>query len=201
LSYVNQFDKELRRLFERRTMRLRKKLGEKQLGQPKKINRKYVNKTIKNMQALASKALTNSLAKKEFENSTKLIKYWKIKGHGREQKRESIEVKFDRLISSRNCVYAFFKGKQCLYVGRTHNGGSRPASHYQKFWFTSATRIKIYSVSKSEISKIECLAIHRYLPKHNKNKASTKKWTKKCPLCKIHKNIESELRQIFSFKG
>jgi hypothetical protein len=175
-------------------------LGERKIGAPPKFNRKKLSRGINKLQEIASETLTHGFARKEFEKNTKKRKSYKIRGHGRNRKRENIENWFERYIPYRNCVYIFWSHKKCLYVGRTGAGGGRPSSHFQKHWFDSATRIVVIATSRSQTSKIECLAIHRYLPKFNVNKASSKKWTKKCPLCRVHKNIESELRTIFRFK-
>ena len=48
---------------------------------------------------------------------------------------------------------------------------------------------------------LECLAMHRFQPTYNAAKAETKKWTSKCPLCQVHRNIWTELRAIFRLKG
>jgi hypothetical protein len=106
--------------------------------------------------------------------------------------------KFPRL---KNYVYVFWGNKKkCLYVGKTGKGGSRISSHFIKHWFGSTRRIDIFSSTASQIPKLECLAIHHFEPVYNKNKAATKNWTKKCPLCTIHKDIEKELRKIFRLR-
>ncbi len=70
-----------------------------------------------------------------------------------------------------------------------------------KFWFSGVRRVKIFAVNgRSQIPKLECLAIHDFQPTSNKNKAAKKKWTKACPLCKVNKHIKDELRSIFRLK-
>jgi hypothetical protein len=46
----------------------------------------------------------------------------------------------------------------------------------------------------------ECLGIHRFQPSRNKVKAESRKWTKKCELCGIHREIEEEVSSIFRLK-
>ena len=97
-----------------------------------------------------------------------------------------------------NCIYIFWAGKRCMYVGRTVRGRGRPQQHFEKGWFARVTRIDIYATgSPSEIPRLECIAIHNFDPIKNKRKASKAKWTKKCTICKGLKTIERELQQIF----
>jgi hypothetical protein len=201
MAHVIQFEKSLNKLFRDRTYRLRKSLGLKMRGAKPLITRKRINRTIVDLQDLASSILAGGLAKKEFLQNAGPKKGKKIKGHGwRKQK-----INFDSWLKtqfprSNNLVYVFWRGKKCLYVGRTGVGGSRPSSHFNKKGFLP-TRIDIYpSKSKSQTPKLECLAVHRFEPSINRYKAAKKKWTKKCPLCTVHKHIEADLRKIFRIR-
>jgi predicted nucleic acid-binding Zn ribbon protein len=63
------------------------------------------------------------------------------------------------------------------------------------------TRIDIYTIHrKSEVGKAECLAVHRFDPKQNRNRPSMRKYTKKCPICQATKQIDDELRDIFRLR-
>ena len=198
MSYTNQFKKELHSLFDLRTAWLMKILGAKKIGKPTKFNKDKVKKSIQIIQNYASKAFVNKISKYELDKSTKIIKNHKIQGHGIKQKKKDIKDWYDNTIHSANCVYMFFnKDNKCLYVGRSSSGKHRPASHCEKFWFKYANRIKVVATIQSESSKIECMAIHRYLPRYNINTPSKSKWTKKCPICKIHKDIKNEIESIF----
>jgi len=202
MAHVNQFVNDLDVLFQKRTYWLRSAIGSKKPGQPPKITRKFVDKGITHLQDIASHALANKLAKLEFDKYTHKKKAWHVKGYGVDGKKEEFEKWFRKEFPNlKTCVYVFWGNKKWIYVGRTGGGGSRPSSHFIKFWFRDVNRIDIFlSTSASQTPKLECLAIHHFDPVRNKNKSATKKWTKKCPLCTIHKDIEKELRKIFNLR-
>jgi hypothetical protein len=202
MAFSKQFVKTLDELFRRRTHWLRSELGLVKPGQPPKFGRKKVDDTISKLQEIASNAFARKLAKTEFEKHTPKRKLWHINGHGRDDKKTRFNNWYKKIgISTKGCVYVFWGNGNTLYVGKTGSGGSRPSSHFEKYWFSNVKRVTIYAVkSKSQIPKLECLAIHHFRPIHNKNKAATKKWTKACPLCKIHHSIENELRSIFRLR-
>jgi len=202
MAHVNQFVNDLDELFRKRTYWLRSKIGLKIPGQPPKITKIFIDKGILNLQERASYALANKLAKTEFKKYTHKKKAWHVKGHGVDEKKKVFEKWFIKEFPNlKSCVYVFWKNKKCIYVGRTGGGGSRPSSHFIKFWFKDVNRIDIFlSISASQTPKLECLAIHHFEPVRNKKKSATKKWTKECPLCALHKNIEKELRKIFKLR-
>jgi hypothetical protein len=182
---------------------LRSKLGAKGAGKPPKFGRKKVDKGMEKLQLLASSALAFKLAKAEFEEHVTSRKNYQIKGWGPQDKKQRFETWFNGHFSKRKgLVYAFWGHlHKCIYIGRTGSHGSRPASHFDKHWFSGVKRVTIYAVkARTQIPKLECLAIHRFQPTRNHVKAAAEKWTKACPLCTTHKYIESELRDIFRFR-
>jgi hypothetical protein len=203
MGFSKSFEKELDKLFRQRTHWLRKELGRSTAGKPPVFNRKTVNKGIQKLQNIASDALVRWLAKTEFNKHIAHRKNYTIRGRGPADKRGHFEGWFAKSFKkTKGLIYAFWRrdGK-CIYIGRTGSHGSRPSSHFDRYWFTGVTRVTIFAVTgRSHIPKLECLAIHHFQPKINKNKAATKKWTKACPLCTTHKYIETELRKIFRFR-
>ncbi len=203
MPFSKTFERELNKLFSQRTDWLRRKLGQSGVGKPPKFGRAKVNAGIRKLQAIASTALAHKLARSEFEEHVASRRNYHVRGRGPGEKKRQFEEWFDRSFRNRKgLVYAFWGNrKKCIYVGRTGSHGSRPSSHFEKFWFASVKRVTIFAISgKSHVPKLECLAIHRFQPTRNKNKAATKKWTKACPLCTTHKYIESELRDLFRFR-
>jgi hypothetical protein len=203
MAFSKSFERQLNHLFRQRTDWLRRKLGTSKAGKPPEFSRKQVDAGIRKLQAIASNALAHKLAKSEFNEHVASRKNYHVKRRGPDDKK----VKFEKWYSARfgktkGLIYVFWGNqKKCIYVGRTGSHGSRPSSHMEKFWFSGVKRIAIFAVSgTSHIPKLECLAIHYFQPTRNKNKAATKKWTKACPLCKAHKHIEDELRDIFRFR-
>ncbi len=203
MAFSKSFERELNKLFSQRTDWLRRKLGKSGAGKPPKFGRRKVGAAIGKLQEIASDALAHKLARSEFEEHVASRKNYHIKGRGPDQKKRLFEEWFSRRFpKTRGLVYAFWGNrKKCIYVGRTGSHGSRPSSHFDKFWFAGVKRVTIFAVSgQSHIPKLECLAIHRFQPTRNRNKAATKKWTKACPLCTTHRYIESELRDMFRFR-
>ena len=203
MAFSNSFERELNKLFRQRTDWLRRKLGTGRAGKPPHFSRKKVDAGILKLQAIASDALAGKLAKLEFNEHVASRRNYHVKGRGPDDKKAEFEKWFDAHFSkTKGLIYAFWgTHRKCIYVGRTGSHGSRPSSHMEKYWFSGVKRVKIFAVtSKSHIPKLECLAIHHFQPARNKNKAATKKWTKACPLCRTHKYIESELRDIFRFR-
>jgi predicted GIY-YIG superfamily endonuclease len=204
MAHLNAFEKKLDQLFFDRTYEMRVNVGLKKIGARPHMTQKKINNAIETLQNLASNILARGLAKKEFEqNAVKGKKRRrKIVGRGWQRQKELYERWFKKeFINQDQLVYVLWNNKKCLYVGRTGNGGSRPSSHFSSKKFPRITRVDIYPTkSKAYTPKLECLAIHYLQPITNKNKAATKKWTRKCPLCAIHKKIEAELRKIFKLK-
>lgn len=202
MAYKKRFSQELDRLFKKRTHWLRSCIGYKKPGPPPLLSKKTIERSIEDLQDIASQALANKLAKAEFEKYTSDKKSWRIKGHGIDEKRRLFEKCYKKNFQPKqSCIYIFWNKKKCIYVGRTGKGGSRPSSHFEKYWFLQAKRIVIHTIThKSQISKLECIAIHHFRPLKNKYKPAAIKWNKQCPLCKIHRNIKKELRKIFKLK-
>lgn len=199
-----QFRKELDALYNRRADWLRSILTKGKRGPRKTLTRDQVNLTVRKLQDLASDEEAKQLATKELKRHTMKKRTWyvnKNKGHTRVQKKKTFKHWYDDRIGSGSCVYSFWNRKKCLYVGKTTKGHGRPAAHFEKNWFSSVTRIDVHAVSRRrDLSVLECLAIHRYKPLRNRAKAESRKWTRKCPLCRIHKDIRDEVRAIFRFR-
>ncbi len=203
MAFSKSFERELNKLFLRRTHWLRGELGKQGAGKPPDFRRKTVNNGIHKLQEIASNALARKLAKVEFNCHIASRRNYQIKGWGAKGKKQKFEKWFSVTFpKTKGLIYAFWGSHhKCIYVGRTGTHGARPSSHFEKYWFTGVKRVTIFAVNtKSHIPKLECLAIHHFQPKRNKNKAATKKWTKACPLCTTHRYIENELRSIFRFK-
>lgn len=203
MAFTKGFERELEGLFHQRTDWLRRKLGTQGVGKPPKFGRKKVDSGIKRLQEIASVGLANRLARVEFDQHVDFQHNYHIKGRGFESKKEKFEKWFaSKFKKIKGVIYVFWdKHKNCIYVGRTGAHGCRPSSHFDRVWFSPVTRVTVLAVKrKSHLPKLECMAIHRFQPKRNQNKAATKKWTKACPLCTTHKYIETELRDIFRFR-
>jgi len=202
MAFSKAFERELNNLFQRRTDWLRRKLGTVGAGKPPKFGRKDVKTGIDKLQEIASDALARKMARVAFDEHVASRKNRKIKGRGPNDKKHQFEKWFAQFKGTKGLVYAFWgRNGECIYVGRTGSHGSRPSSHFEKYWFAPVKRVTIFDIeSKSHVPQVECLAIHHFQPKENKNKAAKKKWTKACPLCTTHRYIRDELHDIFRFR-
>jgi hypothetical protein len=201
MSRAVEFKKTLDGLFRDRSYWLRHVIGKGRPGAPPAFGRKKLRRAIQRLQELASEALASELARIEFADSVARKKSWHVRGYGWRGRKRNFNTWFDEHIPYRSVVYVFWKQRQCIYVGKTRLGVGRPSNHFEKHWFTGVTRIDIYAVrGKRSLPCIECLAIHRFRPSENTNKAQSARWTTKCPLCKVHRGIKSEVESIFKRK-
>lgn len=172
-------------------------------GRPPNFTKSKVEKRIKNLQKIALEILVHEVSRKEFEKIVLQKKRWptKNKGWGRDRKIKSFEQWFSKEIFYKNYIYIFWFGRKCKYVGRSIAGGTRPQSHFKKYWFNGITKIDIYSTSqRRQIPKLECLAIHRFNPSENYNLPSFSNRDKPCPICETQRLIRSELKSIFRLR-
>jgi hypothetical protein len=204
MSTAAQFRRELDRLFRRRTHWLRTLFEGPRPGPRAVLSRRHVRKAIVRLQDLASEAWAQDLARDEFENATEFRCSWhprRGKGRGTDAKREAFNDWFDENVGPGHCVYVFWRNRHCIYVGKTAGSGRRISSHFDKFWFMLVTRVDVYAVSgKRALPALECLAIHRFQPLRNKFRAERRKWTRRCPLCQFHREIERELQTMFRLR-
>ncbi len=204
MSYAAQFRRELDKLFAKRTHWLRIAIEGPKPGMPPRLSRAVVRKAIDKMQRLASDALARALAREEFEDCVDIKWSWhakKGKGRGPDAKRKSFNRWFDDNLGPGGYIYVFWRHGQCMYVGKTGRSGRRISSHFEKAWFQPVTRLDIYaSRGRRFLPALECLAIHRFQPLKNKSKAETRKWTRKCELCELHRAIEQEVGGIFRLR-
>lgn len=204
MSTTSEFRHELVGLFYRRTHWLRTLFEGPRPGQPPGLDRHHIRRAIATLQNLASEAFAHDLARDEFEQSVDFRRSWHAKrgkGRGADAKRTAFNQWFDDNVGAGPRIYAFWRRRVCAYVGKTSGSGRRISAHFDKAWFISVTRVDVYaSTGKRALPALECLAIHRFQPRRNKFRAERKKWTRRCPLCSIHRSIEGELRDIFRLR-
>ena len=96
-------------------------------------------------------------------------------------------------------VYAFWKGKKCLYVGK----GAKPTRllTHRKSYGREAESVELWFVrSKSFLPQAECLATHLFQPRDLAMRPSRAAWGKKCPVCVRHDEIRRELSGLFAMR-
>jgi hypothetical protein len=204
MALVKQFEDDLKKLFLRRTAWLRGAVGKKRPGPPPTFTKKKVKRALERMVLTAREILIKKRGQKAFNSHVLLKRQWQVnseKGFGRRAKKTAFRLWYDKSVRSNNCVYVFWSGRRCVYVGRTLRGKGRPSSSFDKFWFSSVTRIDVYSVaSPSVVPTVECLAIDLFDPSRNVYSSSKPKFSKKCPICSGEKKIKAELRRVFPLR-
>jgi hypothetical protein len=204
MALATEFERQLQKLFDRRTSWLRKAIGKTRPGRPHVFNRRKVVPKLDELGELAADILVRRRGQREFLRVVDGKRQWHVKrgkGFGIDTKKRRFKKWYGKYIGNKNCVYAFWSRKGCVYVGRTSRGKGRPAGWFDRVWFQPVTRIDIFSVPRrSEVPKAECLAVHLFDPTENKNWPSMESYTKKCPICKATKEIDHELENIFRLR-
>jgi hypothetical protein len=198
MSRLVEFRRTVNDLFKDRSYWLLHAIGKHRPGAPPTFNRPKLQRAIEKLQNIASEALASELAKTEFEKSVAKKKSWHVRGHGWQAKKRLFKAWFDKHVPYRSVVYVFWRDRQCVYVGKTRLGRGRPSDHFVKHWFRGVTRIDIYAVrGKRSLACMECLTVHRFRPAENENKPQSARWTRKCPLCNVHRDSKSETESVF----
>lgn len=199
-----RFDEELEELFRRRTHWIRSKVRKPTVGQPPRFARKHVNEAIRRLNNITEASLLREHAVQSLSDIYDDRRQWHVtrnKGWGPERKRKAFLKWYENRELSKNCVYVFWAGNNCRYIGRTLNGKNRPQAHFHKEWFRGVKRIDIYcSRTKRNVPKLECLATHRFKPKYSKIKPATRKWYSRCPICEAQRMIRQDVRSMFRFR-
>jgi hypothetical protein len=201
----SKFNDELDKLYRIKTDNLRHLLGPARKGKSPTFDRDLLDRTIKRLQEVASKALVRRFHQEEFSRRVMMKKRWFLttgKGFNLDAKRENFKKWYEKKFQRHKCsVYVFWTGRKCVYVGKTEKGPDRIISHIYSKRFGNPTRIDVYLThGKRDLPILECLAIHRFNPKINQMGASKKKFAAKCPLCKCRRQIKKELRRMFAQK-
>lgn len=209
MALKNEFKAKLGELWDRATQKL---LGELDLNSPgprKKFNKRYINRGILELENLSTKMVPGGV-KRAFEKITEQP-CWNIikKGEARKKKdkkgRKRVPiVSWAKKVAPKPSpvIYSFWNKHKCFYVGRTQNFPGRLERHRdsgkRSRYLAIGNRIKVFTIStKAELPKAECLAMSLFEPSDNEKIASKKRYSRKCPHCRLHKVIRQELRSIF----
>jgi hypothetical protein len=203
MALSKDFERGLDKLFERRTAWLHRAIGKKQPGALPKFTKAKVKPQLERVTQIARNILIQKRGRIEFLGSIASKRQWQVKGKafGIDARKREFKRWYEREIGGKNCVYVFWSKRACAYVGRTLHGKGRPAGWFDRHWFSHVTRIDIYTVRATGlVSKVECLAIDRFNPRHNKYSAARPKYSQKCPVCSTTKKIRQDLRGLFRLR-
>ena len=191
------------RLFQIRTHQLRSYLWPTR-GKAPRLTKKRLVVGISKLQDIAVNDYLHSKVAKEAFKSYDYKRQWhakRNKGFGVSAKKKSFRDWYERHITTKNSVYAFWNKSKCLYVGRTLNGKGRATSHFEKYWFRQATRVDIFGFDrKRDVPKYECMLTHRLNPAYSKITPSTKRYYSHCPICDGRKHISKGIKGMFRFR-
>jgi len=198
------FERTLQKAAKQQAYWLRRAAGLKPRGKAPALTKTNRRRFIERLEKTALQMNVRRLVAAEFKAGIDERKSWRVttrKGFGVDQKKKNFGAWFQKNIKHQSCVYVFWGGIRCCYVGRTLEGKGRPHAHYGKYWFGGVTRIDIYSVRRASLTpKLECLAVHRWKPAYPKYKPAERKWTKKCPICKMLHDLRTEARRAFPLR-
>lgn len=166
-----------------------------------KYSKKIRDKMKKKLLLAASEVLVHEHADKEFAKAVddKHLRF--IKGFGIADRFDRI-YRWARRTSDGPIIYAFWRRKRCLYVGKGKS--YRRLKHYEKsVYLVQANCVEVWEVAtESRLPRAECLAIHLFSPRDNKQKKAAKvKWGKRCPICKRHDEAASEIASLLKLKA
>lgn len=199
MSLKISFNKQLDRLWKRRTESLRILIHGAKSGRSMHFSRETRDKAIANILATATSLLLKNQGADEFRSVVGKRRLWQVKGRGLNSRGANL-CNFSSHFNGTPIVYVFWRGRRCLYVGKG-NSGSRLRAYQKSAYLREASCIEVFVVrSRSLVGKAECLATHLFGPRDNKVKAARKKWGKKCPICRGHDQLRVEIRSLFKMK-
>jgi hypothetical protein len=201
VALTTQFLRALDKALERRTDQLRRLIVPSDQGAPMKYTKRIRDKMKKKLLLAASAVLIHEHANKEFAKAVEDKHLRFIKGFGIRDRFDRI-YRWARRVSNGPIIYAFWRGKKCLYVGKGKS--YRRLKHYEKsIYLIHADCVEVWEVGgKAQLPRAECLAIHLFSPRDNKQKKAAKvKWGKNCPICKRHDEAASEIAALLKLKA
>lgn len=196
MALHTQFHRKLDQLWQRQATEIHTLLKPKR-GRPLAFTRKARNRMIGDLLELAAAILRKRLARDSFAETILDRRLFHLKGRGKQARGESL-VEFAKAISG-PIVYAFWRGRRCLYVGK----GLRPSrlAFHRKSYGREANSVEVFFVrSRSFLPKAECLATHLLAPRDFAVRPAREAWGKKCPVCARHDQIRRELFGLFAMR-
>ncbi len=199
MALRTEFLSRLRRLMERRTDAIRRIVIPSK-GIPKKMDRKIRDRLRVDLLDSASQILVKESAKKEFKKLISRRRLHFISGWGIENRFSDL-YSFARRNLKGPIIYSFWKGRKCLYVGKGKSH-RRLRGYRNSHYLIAADSVRVRSVkSRNKLPSAECLAVHLFNPTKNTNKPAKVKWGRKCPICKRHDELKSDLDSLLRLKA
>jgi hypothetical protein len=198
MALTKQFSKKLDQLWKRRIADFRS-LVVPSWGAILKFTRSRRDAMINDILEIASRIVLKREGHREFDRVVVGRRLRMIKGRGLLERGDNL-VGWAREKLRGPIVYAFWRRRKCLYVGKGESW-RRLTSYRKSAYMIEATCLEVFLVSgKSNLAKVECLATHMFNPRDIKAMPAEVRWGKTCPVCEKHDRIRSELRAIFKMR-
>lgn len=199
MALTTQFANRLDELWTRRTANLRALVIPRGAGKPAGFSRQHRKRSVNKLLDIATEVLLKRDGKREFKRLCESRFLKRIKGRGLLDRGERL-VHWARETLSGPIVYAFWRGRQCLYVGKGKSW-KRLRSYIRSAYLYSADCIEVFCIEgRSQVAKAECLATHLFEPRDKRVKPARVKWGKACPICRKHDDIRHELKTLFRMR-
>jgi hypothetical protein len=199
MAMAKHFSNKLDELWRRRTASLRALVIPRGAGAPPKFSRSVRERLIEDLLADSTKILLAREGKAALKAVTASHHLKHIKGHGLLKRGKNL-LGWAKAALHGPIVYAFWRGKKCLYVGK---GASwkRLKSYEKSVYLMHSGSIEVFCITtKGQLGKAECLATHLFEPRDKKVKPAKVKWGKACPICRKHDLVRTELTALFKIK-
>lgn len=198
MSLQREFLDRLDELWERRTAKLRNAVVPHGRGKLPKFTHDVRESLVNDLLDTASAILTRD-AKALLDDIVVGRKLLHIRGWGNRQRGERLSDWVYYELSG-PIVYMFWKGDRCLYVGKGRNP-SRLYNYERHIYIREADCVEVLFVrSKSYLAQAECLATHLHDPSDKRAQPARVRWGKKCPICKEHDFVRSEIKGLFKMR-
>jgi hypothetical protein len=199
MALHKQFARKLDQLWHRRTTDLRALVVRRRAGKPPSFTKKVRERLVYDLLGIASTILIRSHAKSEFSDVIRKRRLRFLRGRGLVARGHEL-VAWARNTQRGPIVYAFWRGRKCLYVGKGETW-RRLRSYEKSAYLLQASCIEVFQItSRSHLGKAECLATHLFKPRDHKVRPARVKWGKACPVCRKHDRVREELRGLFRMR-
>ncbi|MCC6782009.1 MAG: hypothetical protein IT457_04125 [Planctomycetes bacterium] len=198
-----RFERLLRRLFTHWSAGL-VSLVRARRGPLPNLHSQKLRRAIEKLQDEAEKCRFRTLVINGMRDRYERRVSWRVRtngGRGPLARRTAFMEWYENHVGARNCVYVFWAGRRCRYVGRTTVGRSRPKTHFEKHWAAGVTRVDVYECrGRRDLAALECLAMHRFQPSHNRARSAQQRYLGKCRVCALRRRVRLEARRIFRLR-
>src|SRR5438445_1910910 len=157
MALEKQFSRKLDQLWQRRTAGLRSLVISQGSGKLPQFTRKVRERLMGGLLDDATALLLKREGRSEFKKLIEHRHLRQIRGHGLLERGDNLTEWAARKLRG-PIVYAFWRGRKCLYVGKGRNW-KRLRAYSKSHYLYQAGSIEVFRVrGRSQLAKAECLA-------------------------------------------